>query len=239
MRLLLTRPEPDAARTAAALFARGHAVVLSPLLRIEPVPDADLGSPPWGAVLVTSANAARAVAAHQRHAELIRLPLYAVGRRSAEAGRAAGFGSVASAEGDAAALARLVAAGVPRDHPLLYLAGEERAADLEGLLAAQGFAVRTSVVYRAVAETQLSADAQAALAAGEIDAVLHFSARSAQAFLAAIEAQGLAAALAGRLLNLRHFCLSQGVAAPLRAAGVAAIAIAPEPSESALLDLLG
>src|SRR4051794_34173977 len=34
-RLLVARPEPDGARTAAALRAGGHEVVLAPLLRIE------------------------------------------------------------------------------------------------------------------------------------------------------------------------------------------------------------
>jgi len=65
LRLLLTRPEPDAARTAAALRAAGHEVLTAPMLRIEPVA-ADLGAGPWEAVLITSANAARAVAAHPR-----------------------------------------------------------------------------------------------------------------------------------------------------------------------------
>ena len=37
MRLLVTRPEPDNERTAAALRAQGHEVVLAPLLRIEAV----------------------------------------------------------------------------------------------------------------------------------------------------------------------------------------------------------
>src|SRR5262249_61439308 len=83
MRLLVTRPEPDGARTAAALRARGHDVMLAPLLSIEPEVEADLGSGPWDGVLITSASAARAIAAHPRIGELVDLPLFAVGRRSA------------------------------------------------------------------------------------------------------------------------------------------------------------
>ena len=60
MRLLLTRPEPDAQRTAAALRAQGHDVIIAPLLRIEPAPDAEIGTGPWAAILITSANAAPA-----------------------------------------------------------------------------------------------------------------------------------------------------------------------------------
>ena len=70
MRLLVTRPEPDNERTAAVLRAQGHEVVLAPLLHIEAVADADLGAPPWAAILLTSANGARALADHPRRGEL-------------------------------------------------------------------------------------------------------------------------------------------------------------------------
>src|SRR3954465_6435869 len=124
MKLLVTRPEPDNQRTAAALRAMGHDVMLAPMLRIEAVPGADLGAPPWAAILLTSANGARAVADHPRRSELIALPVLAVGRSSADAARAAGFADVASADGGADDLARLAArcfSGARQ--PLLYLAG--------------------------------------------------------------------------------------------------------------------
>src|SRR5581483_8187218 len=85
MRILVTRPSPDGERTAAGLRARGHDVVLAPLLTVERLPDAPLGPGPWAAVLLTSANAARAVAVHLRRDELLPLPVLAVGRHSAEA----------------------------------------------------------------------------------------------------------------------------------------------------------
>src|SRR3954469_10311175 len=99
MRLLVTRPEPDNARTAAALRANGHEVMLAPLLHIEAVTNVDLGAPPWAAILLTSANGARAIADHPRRAELIALPVLAVGRSSADAARAAGFPAVTPAAG--------------------------------------------------------------------------------------------------------------------------------------------
>jgi uroporphyrinogen-III synthase len=234
VRVLLTRPHPDTERTAGALRALGHDVLAMPLLRIEPV-DAELGEGPWGAVLVTSANACRAIAAHKRIAELTGLPLFAVGRRTAQAARVAGFSQVCSADGEVGDLARLVS-GTLADTaaPLIYLAGAERAGDLEGALAAAGFAVRTRVVYRAVAQTALSGPARAALANGEIDAVLHFSRRTAEAFLAAAAAAGLTA----RSLEIRHYCLSRQVAAALAAAGAADLRIAAEPHERALLEML-
>jgi len=135
VRVLLTRPESDAQRTAAALRARGYDVIVAPLLHIEILSDAELGDGPWAAILVTSANAVRAIAAHRRRAEFCAVPVYAVGRRSAQAMREAGFADVASADGNVSDLANLVAARVKPGAPLLYLAGEERSGDLAGLRA--------------------------------------------------------------------------------------------------------
>jgi uroporphyrinogen-III synthase len=155
VRLLVTRPREDAERTAAALRARGHTVKLAPLLHIEPIA-AEFGPGPFAAVLTTSANAARAIAAHGRIEELRRLPLYTVGRRSAEAAKAAGFTSVHSADGDAHNLIDVVVrelAGAAA--PLLYLAGGERSVDLEAELARHGLKACTAIVYRAAAADRL------------------------------------------------------------------------------------
>jgi uroporphyrinogen-III synthase len=73
-----------------------------------------------------------------------------------------------------------------------------------------------------------------ALKAGSVDAVLHYSARSAAAFLAAASRAGLGDAVA----RIRHVCLSAEVAAPLRAAGIGAADVAGEPNEKALLACL-
>lgn len=235
MRLLVTRPEPDGERTAQVLRERGHDVTVMPLMRTEPVA-ADLGVGPWGAVLVTSANACRAVASRAELVDIVLLPVFAVGRRTAQAARAAGFVDVTSADGNAEALAVAVAEGVAdRERPLLYLAGEERAADLEGLLAGRGFSIATVVVYRMVAESAFSADVRTALDRGEIDAVLHFSGRSANACLTA----GRVAGVLHNILNIRHYCLSAQVAEPLAKAGAKDLLVAPEPSESALLACIG
>jgi uroporphyrinogen-III synthase len=234
MRVLLTRPEPDAQRTAAALRARGHDAIVAPLLHIEILSDADLGDGPWAAMLLTSANAVRAIAAHRRCAELHAVPVYAVGQRSAQAMRDAGFADVASADGNVGDLANLVAARTKPGTPLLYLAGEERSGDLAGLLRARNFTVQTVLVYRAVAAATLPRQASDALTAG-IDAVLHFSRRSAEAYVNAARNAG---ALGDALAKPVQLCLSGRIAEPLTAAGATKIRIAARPEEAALLELL-
>ncbi len=190
MRLLVTRPESDAERTAATLRACGHTVAVAPLLRIEPIADAEIGTGPWAAILVTSANAARAIAAHRRFPELRALTVLAVGDRSAQAMRVAGFADVSSAEGAASDLTRLAAERLKRGEPLLYLAGADRSGDVAADLAAQNFPVRTVVIYRAVQANVIPATAGEALAGGT-DGVLHFSRRSAEAYVNITRQAGL------------------------------------------------
>ena len=233
MRLLLTRPEPDAQRTAAALRAQGHDVIAAPLLRIELITDAQIGAGPWAAILITSAHAAHAVATHARVAPLRALPVFAVGRRSAEAMGAAGFADVTSADGNVGDLVGLVAMQLRPSARLLYLAGEDRSGDLAGDLRARGFAVETAVIYRAIAATSLPPAAALALASG-IDGVLHFSRRSAEVFVDAARASDVLESA----LQAAHFCLSAPIAEPLMQAGAADIRVAERPNEAVLLALI-
>lgn len=233
MRLLLTRPEPDAQRTAAALRAQGHDVITAPLLRIEPAPEAQFDTGPWAAILITSANAAPAVAVHARMTELLALPVFAVGRRSADAMAAAGFADVTSADGNVSELVRLVGARLRPPARLLYLAGEDRSGDLAGDLRTRGFAVETVVIYRAVAATSLPPAAAQALTGG-VDGVLHFSRRSAEVFVDAARAAGVLESA----LQAAHYCLSAPIAEPLAKAGAADIRVAERPNEALLLALI-
>lgn len=234
MPLLVTRAEAEGARTAARLRERGHEVLEQALLRIEPLTDTDLPEGPWTAVLFTSANAVRAVARHPRFGELAGLPAFTVGRRTQVAAAAAGFDPVASADGDVTRLAGLVAGSAGPGEALLYCVGEDRSGDLAATLAARGLAVETACVYRAAMVSDLAPAVRAALAAGAVEAVLHYSARTAAAFVTAVTAAGV------RDLSMaaRHLCLSAQVAAPLARAGATAIEVAAEPSERALFALI-
>jgi len=233
VRLLLTRPEPDAQRTADALRRRGHTVVVAPLMRIEVLADAEIGAGPWAAIMITSANAAHAVVAHRRKRALESLPVFAVGERSAQAMREAGFADVSSADGGVGDLAQLVSERMTPGSALLYLAGAERAGDLAAKLATRHFAVQTAVVYRAVAVDDLPSAAAGALAK-DIEGVLHYSRRTAEAYVDAARAAGMLESA----LKPAQFCLSAQIAEPLAQAGAATIHVAPRPAEAAMIELL-
>ncbi len=232
MRLVVTRPQDDSERTAAALRARGHDVLVAPLMRVAPAA-ADI-SGGWGGVIITSANAPGAIAGNPARAALVKLPLFAVGRRSADAARQAGFVNVTSAGGDVRDLVRLIAERhADASAPLLYLAGEDRAADLVGELVVHGIAAEMVVVYRAVS-APFPPELTAALKAGAVDGVLHFSKRSAENYIAGARQAGVIE----QALAVRHYCLARPIAEPLSGAGAGSIAVAKRPDEAALIDLL-
>lgn len=183
--ILNTRPEPQASRFTAELvasFGDRALVVASPLMLPEflapAFPDGD-----FQALVLTSE--AGALAAIRLQAEGAKLPPCAicVGDRTAEVAKNAGLETV-SASGDAGDLVRLIISR--QEDRLLYLHGEDRAADLGAALVPFGRKVTSLVVYRQRA-CPLTARARTAIASGESLILPLFSPRSARLFLEAAE----------------------------------------------------
>lgn len=181
MRVLITRPLEDAARTAAALVSAGHEPIIAPIVRIEPLAH----EMPWpvDALLATSANALRHAAIQDQHRGL---PVFTVGDATASEARSCGFKTVHSAQGDSRDLAALVRRQLPARAKLGYLAGRLRR---DGALIAlqDDFSLLTCETYEVVALTKLPAIAREALGQGTIDAVLHFSQNAALTFARLVE----------------------------------------------------
>jgi len=236
MAVLVTRPHPDNEATARALRERGFAAVLAPLLRCEPVASGAI-DPNIAAVIVTSANALRAVEADL--GPLLKLPLFAVGEHTAAAARDAGFAEVIVAGGDAASLRDKVMQSardkvLKKKSTLLYLSGADLSRDLGGELGAEGFRVVTQTTYRMAPVKHLPRDVCEGFAAHGIEAVLHYSRRSARAFLDAARDEGVEISA----LAIPHCCLSETVAGVLRDAGASQVLVAATPDETALFDTL-
>jgi len=239
MAVLVTRPHPDDEATANGLRGRGFEVLLAPMLRFEAVPFHDDGEADYGAVIVTSANALRGIESQLEGTPLLKLPLFAVGEHTASAARGAGFENVIPAGGDAGALRDLVLARVKtrelkKTSPLLYLAGADLARDLAGELGERGFTVVTQTTYRMTAVPGLPYEVSDAFAANRIEAVLHYSRRSARAFLEAARASGVEITA----LSIPQCCISEGVASVVRDAGATQVMVAASPDENALFGAL-
>ncbi len=235
MRLLVTRPDEDQAALAETLDALGHQTIAAPLLAVRFLADAAIPDTPYQAILITSANGARALRRRREVARLATLPVLAVGEASAAAARVAGFADVASAEGDVEALAELALRRLePGGGPLLHVAGSVVAGDLKTVLEGHGFSVDRVTLYEAVAAERLPIAAADALRAGAIDGALFYSPRTARSFAALVQMEGVAQTL----VTVTAYCLSQAVAEALAGLPFKAVAIAPEPNQAALLGLL-
>ncbi|TIT05739.1 MAG: uroporphyrinogen-III synthase, partial [Mesorhizobium sp.] len=141
VRVLVTRPEPGASRTAQRLLDQGFQPILLPLTETVALPvDADGVANNAVAVAVTSANAVRH-APKEIIAALAGLPCHAVGKRTAEAAHTAGFFSVGEGPGDAQALADALAGGYA-GQTIVYLCGRVRFSGFEQRLQATGVHVR-------------------------------------------------------------------------------------------------
>lgn len=231
MRVLVTRPEPDASALARTLAALGIDSILAPLMEIRDRPQ-PVALDGVQAVLATSANGVRAFARCTPRRDL---PLFAVGAATARAARAEGFVSVDTAGGDVAALgARVAGALAPAKGALLHVAGTVTAGDLAGRLGAAGFEIRRVALYEARPVERLPAKAAEAIREGEVDAVLFFSPRTARAFVTLVREARVAAELRGSTA----YCLSGAVAAEVAALGWRAIRVAETPDQQALLSLV-
>jgi uroporphyrinogen-III synthase len=235
MRLLLTRPEADSAALAQMLRSMGHETAIAPLLTIRFIDDAEIPARAWQALLVTSANGARALGRHRAAASLKGVAVLAVGEASAEAAAEQGFTNVRAAGGDVDRLAALAVAELdPAMGPLLHAAGSVVAGDLVSLLGSRGFDVERAVLYEAKKAERLPGDVLTELERGTLDGALFYSPRTARQFARLVKKAGLEQ----RLENATAYCLSPAVAAALEGLGFRALKIAPEPSQKALLALI-
>jgi uroporphyrinogen-III synthase len=176
-------------------------------------------------VAITSANAVRAASSALLEG-LLSVPMLTVGPQSASAARRAGFTDVAEAGGNAEGLATYIVSNRNSGAgPILYLSGQEQAADFAGLLGRSGFMVTRLVLYDAQPAQALPPGIR------DAEAVVLYSPRSARIWTALAGKAGL------DLTRIRHFCLSANVAAILPAGSPTSVAA--RPTESAMIEAIG
>lgn len=224
--ILITRPTLRAKETAQAVelaFPDHFDLTLAPLLEVVEEPaDPDLDG--VQGVLFTSQNAVEVAA---RRWELTHLPALCVGNATTQAAQKAGF-AAHSAEGDASTLATLaVMSYLPGAGDYLHLRGEHGAGDLAGALAVEGIGLREAIIYDQ-RPVSLPEDVLDLLAAGEFDAVLLYSQRTAALLLDAIKDVPLP-------LQTSLIALSHGVAEALPNAISKRLIVAERPDQPAML----
>lgn len=227
-RVLITRPEPGASETACRITALGFTPLLAPLQAIEPVTPR-LPDPRRVAGLVLTSGNAIAAIPPAWHA----VPVWAVGGATARRARGAGFSEVGSADGDATALADLIAQSVP-PATLLLATGQGVGGPIAAMLRERGFRVIRRVVYRARAADRLPDSVIQALTSGPSVTVLFFSAEAARVFVRLLTGAGLAGVTA------RHEAVSISRSASVALEGLRwrATRVSPTPNQDAMLAML-
>ncbi len=232
MRLVVTRPAEDSPALTAKLRALGHDVISCPLMTIRftsaPVPERD-----YRAVLVTSANGARAIAAHPARERLVRATAIAVGPASARACGEAGFTRIEQASGDVrGVIDHVTKEFLPHAGSLLYPSGEVTTGSLEEELSALGFNVDRVVLYQAVAAEALDAVVLALLNDPADSGVLLYSPRTAKIWVDLVGKAGLVK----QAESLRYYCISLNAARVVSGAlPRAAVSVASTPTEEGML----
>lgn len=230
MHVLLTRPMEDSGPLARRLEALGHQVTSAPVMSIRHLDGPTLDLAPYQALLLTSANGARAIGRRSTRRDL---PVLTVGDATAAAAAAEGYSDITAAAGDAESLAALVSARLdPASGPLIHVSGTVVAGDLACMLPA--FQVTRAVLYEAVAATNLPEAAVQAIRSGGLDLALFYSPRSARLFMSLAEQSGILPDLS----RLSAGALSENVRHALQSTAWRRIVVAKRPSEDALFEAL-
>lgn len=228
--VLVTRPEPGLSETVAELLDAGWQPFASPALVVRPYSLSDV---PTGlrAVVLTSGQAVPCASTSVDHS----VPVFAVGDRTARRAHAAGFRAVYSAQGDASALADLLAQQCrPEQGALLLLSGSGQGQSFAHHLRTKGFTVFRRVAYTAQPVKKISPTIQQALREGRIGYSLFFSAESAKGWLSALPRAMWPAAA-----STVGVVMSDAAKEVLCKAGWHTVLVAPEPNAASLLSLLG
>ncbi|MBD0413944.1 uroporphyrinogen-III synthase [Oryzicola mucosus] len=228
VRVLVTRPEPGAARTAQRLAELGFMPLMLPLSRTVSLPARLPEGVDFAGVAATSANGLRhadaSILARLRH-----LPLYAVGTKTASLATSQGFSRIKTARGDALSLAHLIVED-RQTAALAYLCGRVRLSGFEAVLREAGVEVAAIETYDTMTVQRETREIAGLLGSQPINAALIYSAKAAGALREIVDKMG------GIFENTHYICISARVAEGL--AGLSKVDIARRPDEDAMFTLL-
>lgn len=187
-RVLITRPQPGAARTAERLRKAGFDPVVLPLTIIKRL-FFKLPSGPFDGIVVTSAQALP-LQDTSALVPFLGIPVLAVGETTAQAAKERGFSSVTVGTGAVDGVIGLAAGLLKPGGRLLYLCGRVRRPELEAALSDKGILIEAVETYDAMPLSYSGHELEAHLGNMPFDAVVLMSQQAATAFGALLEDQG-------------------------------------------------
>jgi uroporphyrinogen-III synthase len=231
VRVLVTRPQPGANRTAARLASLGYEPVVMPLTQtvalMQHLPEAkpDL-------VVATSPQAFHHLSQALRDL-LANVLVIVTGDGTATAAREAGLARVETAGGNVAGLVDRLSRTNLSDVKVVYLAGRVRRPDLEIFLRDSANIFKLIEVYDTISVSYSTDNILKVAAGASFASVLLTSAETVTA-LGGISGEEFNQAIE----NAQFICLSGRIAEAARSRFRNPIAVALEPTEDSLLDCL-
>jgi uroporphyrinogen-III synthase len=231
-KIVITRPFEDSTEIAQEIESRGFVPLIEPVLDIsdtDEMPD----EPAEGLPLIfTSANAVRAFA---KKTALRSMPVYTVGRNTADEARLAGYTNVESASGTAEDLTELLLSAAKTGlTEALYVRGRDVSVDLKQNLTKNGLKIAEFVAYQADPMQKLSISLLKSLDNKEIKAVMLFSVRGAKQFSDLIEQYDRTY----RMKSIKVLCISNAVLESCSALPFGGVLVADKPDRYGMIRLL-
>lgn len=227
----MTRPEPDASRSADRLRKMGHEVLVDPVLVVAFLTEAidwKVGTD----IVVTSRNGVRALASLATDEMREQATVFVVGDATEDLARDCGFINVYSASGTVDQLILLI--GSKNVSHLLYVCSRHRQGELEQKLAVLGITVDVAERYETRFSTRLNDITCDALKSGDLDGVLLYSRRSAKAFHHLVDQHKFSCSTE----KLTYFCLAKSVTSVFDNMEAVELVIAAFPTEKSLFEAL-
>ena len=222
----VSRTEPDNANTAIRLREMGFCALTVPVLKPRAVRTSWPQDNP-DALVFTSAHGVRF---HNFDGNMLELPVFTVGDRTARAAISAGYRNVRSASGDVRDLEHLVHQEIPVGRIVFHCSARQPAGYLVGNLKRAGYEARRVPVYetQAVPLDELTA---VLVPLQNIDGILIHSPRAGRIVRQFIER--FPTGFAGSI-----YCISSDAAARFAGLPDARIRIAERPDENSMLRFL-
>lgn len=234
MKVLVTRAEPAASRTAEKLKLAGHEPIVMPLSALT-----DTGNPlsdgNFDGYIFTSANAPRILKARGWANTVVNMPAFCVGQKTADAAKRIGFEICVIADGGGARLAEEIK-NYPFQRPpkLLYPTTPDRQFDMQAALSVHGIEVTNCDIYRMRSVEPSEETFSGALQSVADGAVLAYSTQSAERLLNFVNENSAVEFLQQSSI----ITISKEVARPFEVAKFQNIYISDVPSEISMFHIL-
>jgi len=223
-RVLITRPDGDSQQLSDDIKAKGYNALCVPFLKVVLHDQKIEGLESYGGLIFTSQNAVRAYCLNTQKRYF---PVWVVGDATADIVHAEGFLNIHNAKGSVQDLEEILK-NDRCEKPLLYIRGRDVSKELSGEN------IKEKILYHTEKIEQIDNVTMDSIESGDFSYITFFSTRTAQAFVACIEAAGIK----NGLRRTKALCLGDSMLKSLSVLPWHSIEVADAPNRKSLMTLL-